>query len=459
MGNLLEFKRDRLGLFLRTFRQCGDLGIYTMGRQPFYLANSAELVHAILVTNGRRLEKTDRFRAFARPLLGEGLLTARDVEHDVNRPLIQPRFRHEEVARSTGIVGELVERMSSTWPDGEVIDVRREMVRLVLWIVGKNLFDRDVLDEADDLGGALTDAIHGFDSQASALLPLTIEWPTPANLRYRKAIARLERTFDNALRERRASTQRPDDWLTQLLEARYEDGRGLTDRQIRDEALNMFMPGHETTATALTWTFHLLARHPDVYRRLQDEVDAALGERVPSPADAPALPYALQVFKEAMRLYPPVYMFTRQPTEELSVDGYTIPAGAAVVFSPYAMHRRADYFPGPDRFDPDRFDPTGDPTWPRYAYMPFGAGHRTCIGNAHALMSGQLIVAGLAQRVRLESLGQRVETEPMVTLRPRGGMPMRVVRRAPAPPAAGGLAQPLERSGAVAAECPLRAAG
>jgi cytochrome P450 len=219
------------------------------------------------------------------------------------------------------------------------------------------------------------------------------------------------------------------------------------------------MPGHETTATALTWTFHLLARHPDVYRRLQDEVDAALGERVPSPADAPALPYALQVFKEAMRLYPPVYMFTRQPTEELSVDGYTIPAGAAVVFSPYAMHRRADYFPGPDRFDPDRFDPTGDPTWPRYAYMPFGAGHRTCIGNAHALMSGQLIVAGLAQRVRLESLGQRVETEPMVTLRPRGGMPMRVVRRAPAPPAAGGLAQPLERSGAVAAECPLRAAG
>jgi cytochrome P450 len=194
--------------------------------------------------------------------------------------------------------------------------------------------------------------------------------------------------------------------------------------------MNMFMPGHETTATALTWTFHLLATHPESYRRLQDELDAVLQGRTPTLADLPRLPYALQVFKEAMRLYPPVYMFSRQPLTDVEVGGHRLPAGTPFIFSPYAMHRRPDYYPDPDRFDPDRFAPEQEAARPRHAYMPFGAGTRTCVGNHHALLNGHLIVAGLAQRVQFEALEPTVLVkEPMVTLRPRGDVMMRVTHR------------------------------
>ncbi|MFB7665896.1 cytochrome P450 [Kitasatospora sp. NPDC056138] len=430
IGNTWEFKQDRLSLFTRTFQDCGDLGSYTIAGQELYLANSVELIHEILIRHGGLFEKTDRFRSFARPLLGDGLLTATNEEHRRNRRIIQPRFRTAAVKTSTDVPARVARTVAAGWADGRVVDVRREMVKVVLGIVGQNLFSRDILNEADELGNALTDAIHGFDSQASALVPLTIEWPTPANLRYRRAIDRLERTFYALLSERRAMTRRPDDWLNLLMETRHEDGVPIGDRQIRDEALNMFMPGHETTATALTWSFHLLAGHPRAYERLLTEVDEVLGDRPVTLQDLPRLPYALQVFKEAMRLYPPVYMFTRQATADVEVLGHRIPAGTAVVFSPYVLHRRADYFPDPERFDPDRFSPEREARIPRHAYLPFGAGHRVCIGNHHALLNGHVVLATLAQQARLRPVdGPAPVEEPMVTLRPKGGLPMRVERR------------------------------
>ncbi|QTR04523.1 cytochrome P450, partial [Saccharothrix algeriensis] len=430
LGNALEFKRDRLGLFTRVAAECGDIGVYTIGRQRFHLVNSVDLVHEVLIKHGSVFEKTDRFRAFARPLLGNGLLTVPNAEHLGNRRLIQPKFTKAVVRSSTDVVAAVSARLADGWADGEVRDVRRDMVRLVLGVVGRNLFSRDVLAEADELGGALTDAIHGFDAQASAMVPLTIEWPTPANLRYRRAIKRLERTFHEFLAQRRASGERPDDWLTLLLECQEQAGTSMTDVQLRDEALNMFMPGHETTATALTWSWHLLAGHPEVYDRVVAEVDAVLGGRPAVVEDLPALRYTLQVFKEVLRLYPPVYMFTRQPTRDVTIGGHLIPAGSAVVFSPYALHRRPDLFPDPERFDPDRFSPENEAALHRHAYLPFGAGHRVCIGNNHALLSGQVALATMAQRVRFEAVPGHVPVpEPMVTLRPKDGLPMVVRRR------------------------------
>ncbi|MCX4693201.1 cytochrome P450 [Streptomyces sp. NBC_01408] len=431
IGNTWEFKKDRLELFRRTFEECGDIGVYRIAGQDCYFVNSVELAHEILIKNGSFFEKTDRFRAFARPLLGDGLLTATNEEHKKNRRLIQPRFRTAVIRNSADSAAKVADTVAGEWTDGGVIDVRREMVRLVLGIVGHNLFSRDVLGEADDLGNALTDAIHGFDSQASALVPLTIEWPTPANLRYRRAIQRLEETFHSFLAERRAMADKPDDWLNLLMECGAEDGTPLTDRQIRDEALNMFMPGHETTATALSWSFHLLSRHPEAYERLIAESDEVLGGRLVTAEDLPRLPYALAVFKEAMRLYPPVYMFSRQASREVEVLGHRLPAGACVIFSPYTLHRRADYFPDPERFDPDRFTPEREELLPRHAYMPFGAGHRVCIGNHHALLGGQIALAGIAGRARLSALPGAADpgTDPMVTLRPEGEMRMRVARR------------------------------
>jgi cytochrome P450 len=430
-GNAFEFKKDRLGLFLRTFENCGDLGVYSIGKQDFYLVNSVGLIHEILIKHGNQFEKTDRFRAFARPLLGEGLLTATNADHKLHRRLIQPKFNKAAVRGSADIAATVAEQVATRWSDDDVVDLRREMVQLVLAIIGRNLFSRDILHEADDLGNALTDAIHGFDSQASAMIPLTIEWPTPANLRYRRAIQRLERTFYAFLQERRASTYRPDDWLNMLMECQDQGDTPISDRQLRDAALNMFMPGHETTATALTWSFHLLAEHPAAYECLLAEVDQVLGDRAPTLADLPRLPYTLQVFKEAMRLYPPVYMFTRQAVEDVTVAGYRIPAGTALVFSPYALHRRADYFEDPERFDPGRFSQEREAALPRHAYLPFGAGHRVCIGNNHALLSGQVVLATLAQQVRLSTVpGAMPVKEAMVTLRPKGGLRMKVSRRA-----------------------------
>jgi cytochrome P450 len=430
IGNTWEFRRERLSLFSRTFEDCGDLGVYRIAGDDFHLANSVELVHEVLIRKGRLFEKTDRFRAFARPLLGDGLLTATNEDHKHNRRIIQPRFHNAAVKPSADIAARVAGTVSGRWADGDVVDVRREMVRLILGVVGQNLFSRDILDDADELGNALTDAIHGFDSMASALVPLGITWPTPANLRYRRAIERLERTFYSLLADRRSMDRRPDDWLNLLMETRREDGSPISDKQIRDEALNMFMPGHETTATGLAWSLHLLAEHPEVYERLLDEVDGVLGGRPPTLDDLPRLPYALQVFKETMRLYPPVYMFTRQATEDVDILGHRLPAGTTVVFSPYTLHRRADYFPDPERFDPDRFSPEREARMPRHAYLPFGAGHRVCIGNHHALLNGHMVLATLAQRVRLHSVpGPAPVTEPMVTLRPKGGIPMRVERR------------------------------
>jgi cytochrome P450 len=308
------------------------------------------------------------------------------------------------------------------------------MVRLVLWTVGKDLFSRDTFDEADELAAALTDAINGLDRMASAAIPLTIEWPTPANLRYRRAIRRFEESFYRFLNERRASGEHPADWLTMLLDSRYEDGTPMSDRQIRDEALTLYNAGHETTATALTWTFYLLAQHPEVYAKVREEARQVLGGRTPELADRANLPYALQVFKEVLRLYPPVYYFGRQTTEDVTVAGYHVPAGNVVLFSPYALHRRADYFPEPDRFHPERFAPGEEAKLPRHAWMPFGIGPRTCIGNNHAMLNGHLILATLAQRMRFEALEPlHVGTDPQMTLRPSGEIRMRVTTEHAAP--------------------------
>jgi cytochrome P450 len=232
------------------------------------------------------------------------------------------------------------------------------------------------------------------------------------------------------LEDRRADPTPHSDWLDMLLRARDEDGAPLPDRQIRDEALNMFMPGHETTATGLTWTWYLLSQHPEAYRRLQDEVDSVLGGRPVTAADLARMPYALQCFKEAMRLYPPVYMFSRQALTDLDIGGVPIAAGTAVIFSPYAMHRRAESFPDPETFDPDRFAPEAEAALPRHAYLPFGGGRRICIGSHYGLMNGHAVVASLAQTVEFSGpLNGTPVLDPMVTLRPRDGMPMRVRRR------------------------------
>jgi cytochrome P450 len=440
LGNVRQFARDRLGLFMHVMRTCGDVGAYHIGRRRFVLVNSPAIAHQVLVERAADFDKTPHFRRFAAPVLGNGLLTSPNAFHACQRPLLAPAFQSHHVGAHAEVIAGYAERMAGRWSDGEVVNIQQEMVRLTLWIVGKTLFDADVLSEADELGAALTDAIHGFNAQVSAFVPLTIEWPTPTNLRYRRAVRRVNRTVKALIAERCASGRDHGDLLTMLLRARYADGSPMSQEQIRDEAMTMFMPGHETSATALTWCWHLLSQHPAVYQRLLDEVDRELGGERPTVGDAPRLSYTLQVFKEAMRLYPPVYMFTRQAVRDVEIDAYRFPAGSFLMFSPYSMHRRSEHFPDPERFDPDRFAPESEQRLPPQAYIPFGAGRRICIGNHYAMLSGQLILATIAQRVRFSCGQAAVGMEPMVTLRPDRPIQMKVnVRSARAARAASGL--------------------
>jgi cytochrome P450 len=395
------------------------------------MVNTSELAHAVLVEHAADFEKTPYMRIYGRPLVGNGLLTSENEFHKRQRKLVAPPFQHRRIAEYADVMVSYSEQMQKEWANGATINIAREMSRLTLWIVGKVLFDADVLREADELGKALTIGMRRFNSEMSALVHIPLTWPTPGNRRVQKAIARLNATIYHMIEERRRSGVERGDLLSMLLNARDEDdGSFMTDKQVRDEAMTLFLAGHETTAVALTWTWYLLTQHPNVYERIRDEVDRVLGGRSPTFADLPKLPYALQVLKESMRLYPPAFGFARQAVRPVTIGNYELPAGILVLISPYAMHRRPDYFPDPERFDPERFTPEAEQRLPRYAYIPFGGGPRICIGNHFALVEAHLVLATLAQRVLFELVpGQRIEPQPIVTLRPKNGIKMRVIHR------------------------------
>ena len=428
LGNMRDFRLRRHDLLLRVSRECGDIGVYRVGPRRVVLVNSPELVHSLLVEHADEFEKSPALRRISQPVLGNGLLTSENEFHRRQRRLVAPAFQQRRIAAYAGVMADYAERIQRGWADGAEIDIAREMMRLTLWIVGKTLFDADVLGEAEELGLALTEAMQHFNRLLS--LPIPPTWPLPRNRRAMAAAARLNATVYRMIADRRRGGGDRGDLLSMLLAAQDEDGSFMTDQQVRDESMTLFLAGHETTANALAWTCYLLTQHPLVYARLRAEADAALGGRTPTLDDLPRLPYALQVLKESMRLYPPAYMFGRYAARPVQLGGYRLPAGSIVTASPYAMHRRADFFPDPERFDPERFTPEAEARLPRYAYMPFGGGQRICIGNHFALMEAQIVLAALAQRVSFALLpGQRIEPEPLVTLRPRYGLRVRVVRR------------------------------
>jgi cytochrome P450 len=323
------------------------------------------------------------------------------------------------------------ERLQERWANGKTINMLDEMMRLTLGIVSETLFNADVLGEAQELREALSDVFGHFADKMTSPLRLPEAWPTPRNRRTRKAIARVDRTLYRIIEEHRRSDEDPGDLLSLLLHARDEEGGGtMSDVQVRDEAMNLFIAGHETSACALAWAWYLLSRHQDVYAQVREEGDRVLGGRLPTIADLPYLPYTLQVFKEALRLYPPIYAFTRQLLRPIQLESYYLPKGATIIISPYTLHRRAELFPEPERFMPERFSRQREESLPSYSYIPFSVGPRVCVGRHFALLEGQLVLATLVQRVTFEFASQRdVELLPLVTLRPRGGVPLVVRRR------------------------------
>lgn len=431
-GCAREIGGDRIEFLLSISRQYGDLVHFKVFGQSLYLVSNPDHVKEILVTNAKNFHKSGLLKV-ARFIMGDGLLTSEDDFHRRQRRMSQPAFHAQRINAYGEIMIEFAAMFARSWEqyDGLPIDVWDEMMRLTLAIVSKTLFGASVESEDHEIGEALKDVITIFESVSKPLAGLGLLLPTPHNLRVRMARRRIQGTIDRIIRERRASGADRGDLLSLLLKAQDEDdGGAMTDTQVRDEMVTLFLAGHETTANVLAWTWYLLAKHPEAERKLHAELDSLLNNRLPAPDDVQRLEYTRRVVAESMRLYPPGYLIGRTALNDFWLDDYLIPGGAQVLLCPFVTHRHAEYFPDPLRFDPDRWAPEPQRDRHKFAYYPFGGGPRTCIGEPFAWMEAILLLAVLAQRWRLRlEPGHPVEYDPQITLRPKHGMTMRLERR------------------------------
>lgn len=419
------FRSDPLRFFMQLSRY-GDISHTRLLGRHIYLLNEPEAIRDVLVTNDRKFKK-GRGLQLARGLLGNGLLTSEGDFHRRQRRLSAPAFHHQKIARYAETMVTLAQQTSRRWQPGQQVDMAREMMRLTLAVAGKTLFDADVEQEADEIGSALSDSMRLFARTSSPFYPLIEKLPLASNRRYAEAHRRLDQTVYRMIAEHRRNPGH-EDLLGMLLAAQDEEGGGqMSDRQLRDEAMTIFLAGHETTALATTWTWFLLSQHPEVEERLHAELRQVLNGRPPAYADIPTLPYTRQVLAEAMRLYPPAYVIGREAVEEHELCGYSIPVGATLLMSQYVMHRNPRYFPEPERFDPGRWTPEAEARRPKFSYFPFGGGPRVCIGEPFAWAEGILVLASLAQAWQPRLLpGQTIDTRPLITLRPKNGVWMRL---------------------------------
>jgi cytochrome P450 len=430
--NLIAIRRDPLEFFSRIAREFGDIAFFQLGPEKVFLLNHPDSIKDVLVTHSRNFHK-GRGLQLAKRLIGEGLLTSEGDFHLRQRRLMQPAFHHQRIAAYGSVMVDYARRTRERWMDGASLDVHKEMMRLTLAVVGKTLFDADVESEADEIGEALATVLKLFETITLPFADLLEKLPLPGRGRFQKAKDRLDATIYRMIRERRANGIRDrGDLLSMLLLAQDTegDGSGMTDTQLRDEAMTIFLAGHETTANALTWTWYLLSQHPDVEARLDAELDTVLGGRIPTVDDWPKLRYTEMLLAESMRLYPPAYILGRRVLGDYPLGRYTIPAGSLVLMSQYVMHRDPRYFPDPERFDPERWTREAQAARPKFSYFPFGGGPRLCIGESFAWMEGVLLLATLAQQWRLRLVpGHPVKLRPLITLRPKHGMRMTLHRR------------------------------
>jgi len=430
---MIPFRRDPLGFLTRLAREYGDVSQFRVGPIRMFLLNHPDHVRDVLVTHHEKFHKGRALQRSKR-LLGEGLLTSEGAHHRRQRRLAQPAFHRQRLGAYAAVMADYAERAAERWRDGQTLDVADEMMRLTLAVVGRTLFDVDVESEADDVGAALTDMMELFGYLMLPYAELLEKLPLPATRRFRRARARLDAVIYRIIEERRRAGGDRGDLLSTLLLAVDEEGdhTGMTDEQLRDEVMTIFLAGHETTANALTWAFYLLAQNPEAEARLHEEVDRVLGGgRRAGFEDVPALRYTEMVVAETMRLYPPAWAVGRMAVEDHEVGGYLIPRGATALMSQYVMHRDSRFFPDPERFDPGRFAPEAKDARPQYSYFPFGGGVRRCIGEGFAWAEATLLLATFARRWRMRLVpGRRVEMKPRITLRPgAGGVVMRAESR------------------------------
>jgi cytochrome P450 len=433
LGSLLDIRRDPTGVFLRAAQRYGDVVYFHVGpRQGYLITNPADVRH-VLQDNARNYQKSPLYQKL-RMHLGNGLLTSEGEFWLRQRRIAQPAFHRQRVAGLAAVMATAAQEAAAHWSAladrRDAVDVDEEMMRLTRTVVVRALLGSDLgpYTERIDRAWSIINEYIGEEFWALGL----VSWlPTPRRRRFEAARQLLRQAVDYVISERRRHPTESADLLSMLLAARDDEtGEAMSDEQLRVEVTTFLLAGQETTSLALTWIWYLLSEHPDARRRLHDELDSVLAGRPPEYADLANLPYTRMVIDEALRLYPPAWGFSRQALGDDELGGYRLPRGWMAFVVPYVMHRLPSLWEEPEAFDPDRFSPERSADRPKFAYVPFGAGPRQCIGNQFALMEAQLIVATLAQRFRPRlAAGHRVEPWPLITLRPRHGMPMVIERR------------------------------
>lgn len=418
---------DRLSVFQRMAAR-GDIVQVNAGRQSLVLISNPEDIRSVLVTNNRSFRK-GRGVERMKPLLGEGMLGSEGEFHLRQRRLAQPAFHRARLVGYAEVMARYADETAQRWTDGATIDVHAEMMRLTLAIASRTLFDADIETEARDVAEVIDLSLRLFRFATLPFGQHLERLPIPVAHRMRRARARMNAFIYEMIRTRRASGADHGDLLSMLLVA-DEDGDAMSDRQVRDEVMTILMAGHETTAVALSWTWYLLSQNPDAASLFHAELDSVLGDRVPTMDDVQKLPYTRAVIAESMRLYPPAWVIGRRAHSDVTIGGYAVRAGSIVLMSQYLVHRDPRWYEEPALFRPTRWTDGSEATRHKFAYFPFGGGPRVCIGEQFAWTEGVLVLATIARRwLLMHEPVHQVALDPLVTLRPKDGMQMRLARR------------------------------
>jgi cytochrome P450 len=447
-----EFLHDPIRTLQRISYQYGDISYFKLGRQHVYLINSPDYIEKVLVYDHRNFRKGKRLQ-LAKALLGEGLVTSEGDLHNRQRRIIQPIFHPKQITTYGKIITDYATRLDQKWKDGDTLDMLKEMMQLTLSIICKSVLNYDIESEAEDVGKALTICRNYSKRLQSPLGHVLDKIPILPNVKgARKAREELDELVYGLVKERRQAPEYGvtsyDDLLTRLLRAQdtteskptfdskstsstATPSSGMSDTQVRDEVMTIFIAGHETTANALTWTFYLLSQNPDIEKKLLVELLNVIdGNRTPTVDDIPKLTFTEKVLRESMRLYPPVWLIGRSVDNDYTLGKYTVPTGSTIMMSQYVMHHDPHYYNEPERFDPERWSSEAKSSLPRFSYFPFGGGIRGCIGEPFAWMEGILVLASIARQWKMSLVpGHRVELDPAITLRPKYGVKMKLERR------------------------------
>lgn len=427
-------QHNAITLIQNGINQYGDTFVMTINRIVQFWSQDADFAYEVLVKQAAHFNKDRDYRDQGRGLarfLGNGLLTSNGDFWKRQRKLAAPAFHAKRIeAYANTMVGYGQQQMAG-WREGQRLDMSREMSTVTMRIVAKSLFDVEVIDIVEMVTRSM--AVIQESAIVTQTSPLPTWVPTPLELRARRAVRDLDEFVYKTIAEWRKTGVDKGDLLSMLLLAEDDEGQHMTDEQARDEIVTLFLAGHETTANTLNWTWTLLAQHPDIEAKLHAELDSVLQGRPPTLADLRRLPYTDMVIKESMRLYPPAWTFSRETLQDVTIAGFNVPKGAVAALYVYGLHRNPKYWGADaDVFRPERFLPEESEGRHKYAYIPFGAGPRVCIGFSFATMEANLLLATFAQQWQMRlAPGQTVEMQPLITLNPKGGLPLTLEKRTP----------------------------